>query len=33
MELVLRCIALQNINIEQNIKIEKLIDDFIYKIT
>ncbi len=33
MELVLRCIALQNIIIEQNIKIEKLVDDFIYKIT
>jgi len=32
MELVLRCIALQNITIEQNIKIEKLIDDFIYKL-
>jgi len=32
-ELVLRCLALQNIKLTQNIKIEKLIDDFVYKAT
>lgn len=32
MELVLRCLALKNIKIDKNVKIEELIDDFIYKI-
>lgn len=32
MELVLRCLALKNIKLDKNIKIEELIDDFIYKI-